>query len=80
MTAAHWIPNIIGPEYCQSEDACMSLDQSAVNCCLIVACLHEELSSMPLDQRALSLLWQGHAFFLPCKKAKFKGQFEILVQ
>ncbi len=27
----HWIPNIIGSECCQSDDACMPLDQSAVN-------------------------------------------------
>ncbi len=80
----HWIPNIIGLEYCQSDDACMPLDQSAVNCCLIVACLHLERSSTPLDQWALSVLWQCNAFylfiFLPCNKAKFKGQFKILVQ
>ncbi len=27
-------PNIIGLEYCYSDDACMALDQSAVNICL----------------------------------------------
>ncbi len=80
----HWIPTIIGLEYCQSDNACMPLDQSAVNCCLIVACLYLERSSMPLDQWALLVLSQGKAFFffffLPCNKTKFKGQLKILVQ
>ncbi len=67
----HWIPNIIGLEYCQSDDACMPLDQSAVSCCLIVACLHLERSSTPLDQWDLSVLWQGKAFF--CHAIKFQS-------
>ncbi len=34
--------NIIGLEYCHSDDACMPLDQSAVNCCLWL--LHAKFS------------------------------------
>ncbi len=51
-------PNIIGLEYCHSDDVCMPLDQSAVN-------LHLDLerSTMPLDQWFLSVFWQGKAFF-----------------
>ncbi len=71
----HWIPNIIGLEYCQSDDACMPLDQSAVNCCLIVACLYLERSSMPLGQWALSVLWQGNAFF--CHAIKLSSKVNL---
>ncbi len=60
----HWFPNITGLEYCQSDNACMLLDQSAVSCRLIVACLYLERSSMPLNQWALSVLWQGKTFFM----------------
>ncbi len=59
--------NIIGLEYCHSDDACMSLDQSAVSCCLWL--LHAkfafdlERSTMPLDPWVLSVFWQGIFFF-----------------
>ncbi len=34
-------PNIIGLEYCHSDDACLTLDQSAVSSCLL---LHAKLA------------------------------------
>ncbi len=88
-----WCLYDIGSEHCQSNNDCMPLDQSAVNlmmpvwhwiralsmlldCCMLVfAALINAL-----DQWALSMLWHGNASFLPCNKAKFKGQFKILVQ
>ncbi len=76
---ADWIPNIIGLERYQSDDACMPLDQSAVNAAwLLHACIcsaHQRIRAMGSVSALASL-----RFFLPCNKAKFKGQFKILVQ
>ncbi len=67
IAAATESRNIIGLEYCHSDDACMPLDQSAVSCCLCcMQCFHLDLerSTMPLDQWVLSVFWQGKAFFV----------------
>ncbi len=61
-------PNIIGLEYCHSDDACMTLDQSAVSSCLLL--LHAKfafgfgaLNNATIRSGVLSVSWQGKAFF-----------------
>ncbi len=71
--------NIIRLEYCHSDDACMPLDQSAVNCCLWL--LHAKFSFGfgALNNAIIDGFCQCFGkvrLFLPCK---FKSQFKILV-
>ncbi len=70
MPVCHWIRALsiwwclyaIGSERC--------------HCCLIVACLHLERSSTPLDQWTLSVLWQANAFFC-CHAVKLSSKANL---
>ncbi len=82
MTAAPTgSPNIIGLEYCHSDDACMPLDQSAVNCCLLIVACKVCIWIWSAKQchwinGCCQYCFGKVRLFLPCK---FKGQFKILV-
>ncbi len=71
-----------------NDDACMPLDQSAVNLTMPVCHWIRALSLLPdccmfafgALINAIRSMGSVSAFFLPSSKAKFKGQFKILVQ